>query len=221
MGACLAPVEVLVVRAVELVEAVQHVHARVAVHDVQHHEDAVAVRHVHQLFEFFGRAEAAARREEVGHVVAEAAVVDVLHHGHQLDRRVARFNDLRKHVDSEVLVAVHYTQFGTHTDVALVDTETDRRLWPRVDELVGHRGVPENTVVHYRGTRSRVGDPGWHTVLIVPFDAKAAFHSGAVFYWLPVLVVRDKNCPDPVFVTLANMLVALPIIEITELNRKY
>lgn len=63
---------------------------------------AQAVGGIDELLELFGRAEAGRDGEEVGDLVAEGGVVGVLHHGHQLNGRVARLLDVGQQVLSEL-----------------------------------------------------------------------------------------------------------------------
>ena len=75
-----AGVEILVVGAVEVVQAFVRVLHRVAVDEVEQHAHAQAVGGVDQVLQFLRRAEARGDREEVADVIAERAVVRMLLH---------------------------------------------------------------------------------------------------------------------------------------------
>jgi multisubunit Na+/H+ antiporter MnhB subunit len=81
--------EILLPRAVEVVESVVHVLHGVAVDEVHDHPQAHPVGRVDERFELFGCAEAAGDGEEIAHVVAGAAVVGMLGDRHQLHGVVA------------------------------------------------------------------------------------------------------------------------------------
>ena len=105
MVALRAGIEVQMVGAVEVREALGLVVHAVAVDDVHHHGDALAVRVVHQALELFRRAETGAQGVEIGHLVAEGAVVGMLLQGHDLEGVVPELLHLRKDGGAEVLEA--------------------------------------------------------------------------------------------------------------------
>jgi len=93
MATLAAPVEVLVVSAIKLVEAIEHVLGRMAVDDVKEYDDAHAMRSVNELLEVLRRAISTARREEVVDLIPKTGVVGMLHDSHQLDHIVAKIFD--------------------------------------------------------------------------------------------------------------------------------
>src|SRR6266566_2909823 len=81
-------VKVLMIRSVEFVEAIQDVLGRVAVDDIQKHNEAHAMSGVNKLFQVFRWPISAARGEEVVDLIAEACVVGMFHDSHELDHIV-------------------------------------------------------------------------------------------------------------------------------------
>mmetsp|Transcript_100425 Transcript_100425/g.281407 ORF Transcript_100425/g.281407 Transcript_100425/m.281407 type:complete len:291 (+) Transcript_100425:1776-2648(+) len=141
------------VRAVHLGDAVQAVGGRVGVHQVHEHDDAEAVRGVHEQLQLLRRSLPAGGGEEGGDVVAEAAVVGVLRDGHELDAIVAHALDPGQDVAREVGVGRHLRLAGRHADVSLVDLEVIRLQGALVleDVAVRLRGLPMHAVEEVRG----------------------------------------------------------------------
>ena len=150
MAALRTGIEVQVVRAVEVGQALGLVVHAVAVDDVHHHGDALAVGVVHQALELLGRAEAGAQGEEIGHLVAEGTVVGMLLQGHDLEGVVAEFLHLRKDGGAEVLERGDLLLLGRHADVAFID----HRMRP----LAGPGMLPDvflGRIPHLRGESLR------------------------------------------------------------------
>ena len=93
----------------------------VAVDDVHDHGDAGLMRRIDQRLEFLGRAEAAAERKEIRHLIAETPVIGMLLQSHDLQRVVTRLDDARQYILAEFREGSHFLLFGTHADVHLVD----------------------------------------------------------------------------------------------------
>ena len=150
VATALSAVKVAVVRAVEHVEAVEHVLGRVAVHDVEQHQHAQAVRRVDQLLELLGRAEPTRDGVEARDLVAEAGVVRVLHDAHELDAVVAEVGDHRQHVARELEIRRDARLARRHAHVCLVDLEAlvGAEHRPLVPPLVGlaRRRIPVDRV---------------------------------------------------------------------------
>lgn len=97
-------VEVLVVCAIKLVQAVQDVLGSVTVNNIEKNNESQAVSRVDQLLQVLRRAISAAGGEEVVDLVAEAGIVGVFHDGHELDGVVTQALDAWEHVLGEFLV---------------------------------------------------------------------------------------------------------------------
>ena len=103
MTALRSGIEVQVVGAVEVREALGLVVHAVAVDDVHHDGDALPVSIVHQALELFRRTEAGAEGVEIGHLIAEGAVIGMLLQGHDLEGVVPELLHLRQDGLAEVL----------------------------------------------------------------------------------------------------------------------
>ena len=168
MPALGALVEVQMVGSVEHVEPVEAVLARVAVHDVQQHDDAHAVRGVDEFAQVVRRAVPAAGGEEARDLVAEAGVVGMLHDRHQLDHVVPEVLDAWQDVAGEFLVRADAQLRRRDAHVRFVDASALGLRRPRVSKDVPlRRGrVPEDGVVDGRHGHvlGDAGDPGRHTL---------------------------------------------------------
>ena len=143
------------------------VRARVAVDDVEDHEQPQPVRDVDEPLEVVRGAAARGHRERRGHVVAEGAVVGVLGDGHQLDRVVARPGDPGEDAVGEVGVGGDVRVLGGHADVGLVDAERRRRVIRTLFLL--RPAAPALPLCRRRPLQHRLG-PGV-SPLVVPLGA--------------------------------------------------
>eukprot|EP00166_Cyanidium_caldarium_P005973 ctg_766.g154 len=153
MMSALARVKVLVVAAVEMVDAVHNIRRGVRVHHIHQHVDAQSVRRVDERLEVLRCATARAAGEKVGHVVPERGVVRVLHNGHDLDGSVAEAFDTRQHLVAKLGIRADARLIRGHTHVALVDAQRlgarhVLRMLPPVRPL--GRRVPKQRVVDER-----------------------------------------------------------------------
>lgn len=103
--ASLATVREAVVGAVEVLDAVVHVVARVRVNEVDDDTQSHAVRLVDQVLEVVRCARARAHTKEARDMVTKATIVRVLLYGHQLNHVVACLLDAVQVVIGEVTVA--------------------------------------------------------------------------------------------------------------------
>src|SRR5690606_38706420 len=120
----IAPVsrmEVLMLAAIKLVEALIYILHRVRMHDI--HDDGYvhSVSGIDERLELLGSAETGSGCEVVGDVVAEGAVVGVLHHGHKLDSIVAAGLDAWKDQLLKLSVCAHLLFFQRHSDMRFID----------------------------------------------------------------------------------------------------
>ena len=81
------------------------------------------MRLIDQALEVIGRTEATRWSEEVGDVIAVRTVVRVLLHRHNLERVVARRDDVGQSLRAKLLVARHAHLLATHPYVALIDEQ--------------------------------------------------------------------------------------------------
>ena len=109
------------VRTVKVVDAVEHVGARVRMHQVNNDLHAHGVRLVDKILEVVGRARPGRDGEEARHVIAEAAIVSVLLDGHKLDHVVARLLDFRQDLVRIEAVGGNTTSFVRHANMRLID----------------------------------------------------------------------------------------------------
>ena len=121
MASLRAAVEVQVVAAVELGEALGHVVYAVTVHDIHDDGDSLSVGVVHQGLELLGRTETGTQCEEIAHLIAERAVIGVLLQGHDLDGVVAQFLDAGQDILTELFERAHLLLFCRHADMAFVN----------------------------------------------------------------------------------------------------
>ena len=94
-------VEIRGVRAVQAADAFHLVLHGVAVDHVHDHGDTGLMGRIDQRLELFGRAETAAQRKEIRHLIAKASVIGMLLQGHDLQCIITRFNDTGKHLFAE------------------------------------------------------------------------------------------------------------------------
>jgi hypothetical protein len=96
--------EVKVVAAVELVQAVKHVLRCMTMNNVQQNCDAQSMRSVDELFQVVRETVTAACSKEAVDLVPEACVVCVLHDRHELNNIVAQMLDSGEDVMGELFV---------------------------------------------------------------------------------------------------------------------
>ena len=104
------------------IQPIQRVLTRVAVHDVEEHNNVHRVGRVDELFQIFGRAVSRGGGEEVVDLVAEGGVVGVLHDGHQLDHVIAAVCNPGQRVPRELLVAGDFRLRTRDAHMGLIDT---------------------------------------------------------------------------------------------------
>lgn len=103
-------VEILVIRSIEVIQAIEDVLGSMAMHDVEQHSEAHSVGRVDKFLEVLWRPVPAAGGEEVVDLVAKACVVCMLHDGHELDDVVTEATNPGKHVLGKFFVRGN-TQF--------------------------------------------------------------------------------------------------------------
>lgn len=142
-------VEVLVISAIKLVEAIEHVLGGVTVDHIEEHNNTHAVCRVDELLQVFRWSVAAAGCEKVVDLIAKTGVVCMLHYSHQLDHVVPKLMDPGQHVPGELFVCGNTLLRGGDTDVSLVHAYAGRLPRTGMLELVPlRRGrVPETSVI--------------------------------------------------------------------------
>ncbi|VTR68605.1 hypothetical protein DESC_710101 [Desulfosarcina cetonica] len=121
-------VKVLVLRAVELAQALDRVGDRMGVHQVHDHGQPVSVGRVDQGHEIFRWPETRRRGEKAGHMVAERAVVRVLLNGHELDGVVPGLDDAWQDGIAELAPGADAFGLLGHAHMNLVDQRG--AIWP-------------------------------------------------------------------------------------------
>lgn len=96
--------EVQMVAAVKHVQAIKYVLGCVAVHHIEQHCDAHAVRRVNELLEVIWKTISAACSEEAVDLVSKTGIVGMLHDRHQLYSVVSQALDSWEDVLCELLV---------------------------------------------------------------------------------------------------------------------
>ena len=119
--ALVAFVEIEVVPAIEAAQALGFIYHGMGMDYVHNDRNSAGVGIIHETLEVFGRAEAGAQGEEIGHLIAERAVVRVLLQRHNLQNVVSQGLDPWKHGSPELLEAGHFLLFGAHAYVTLVN----------------------------------------------------------------------------------------------------
>lgn len=152
MPAFTTTVEILVVSAVKLVQAIEDVLRRMAMDNIEKHDKAHAVCGVDELLQILRCSVAAASSKEIVDLVAETGIVGMLHDSHELDSVVAQRLDSRKHVLRELLVRRDFLLGRRYADMGLVHTNTKGLLRSSVFEDVSLRlwRVPEASIVRWR-----------------------------------------------------------------------
>lgn len=104
MGAHSSIMEIVVGRAIKLVQTVKNVFGSVRVNNVQQDRDSHPVGSIDEFLEIVGGSIPRRRGEEVVDLVAKAGIVRMLHNRHQLDDIVSHLVDTGKGVLSKLLV---------------------------------------------------------------------------------------------------------------------
>ena len=207
--------EVLVVGAVQVVQALALVGTGVAVHHVQQHGDAQAVGLVDQVLQVLRRAVAVGGGEEVGHLVAEGGVVGVLLYGHQLDGVVAGVLDPVQGLVGEFPVGAHPGLLLGHADVGLVDHRglgAAHAIVIPVGPLEGLVRLPDLAAEgHGALVQHAAGDPGGNAL---EGDALPAHHQLDELAVLQRVRALQRDLPDAVSDVCQRVVVGLPVVEV-------
>ena len=118
-----ALLRVVVLRAVELVDALVEVFHIVGVYEVHNHGYAELMGAVYERAQLIGSTETRRGGKETRHVVAKRAVVGVLGYGHELHGVISRLLDAWQDVVAELGVCTHTLTLLGHAHVSLVDEQ--------------------------------------------------------------------------------------------------
>lgn len=141
--------EILVISSIKIIEAIEDIFGRMAMHDVKQDHDAHAVRGVNELLEIFRRTITTACRKEIVDLISEAGVISMFHDSHELDDIVTEILNPGQHISRELFISSNALLRRRDADVSLVDASTFGLLWTRVLELVLFRsgGIPKACVI--------------------------------------------------------------------------
>ena len=207
--------EVLTVRPVLVLQPFPDVRTGMAVHHVQQHPDAHAVRLVHQVLQPVRRAVPVRRCEEVCHLVPEGAVVRVFLHRHQLYGIVSQFRNPRQDVVRKFRVCPDAFLVLRHADVRLIDQRRGGRLFhefavcplKRLLRRPDLRAKAHGLLVH-ADLRAVSRQP----VKPVFSPAHPQFHKLSVFQRV---FAFQRNLPHAVVAAVQRMAVPVPFVEVT------
>mmetsp|Transcript_16602 Transcript_16602/g.29070 ORF Transcript_16602/g.29070 Transcript_16602/m.29070 type:complete len:210 (-) Transcript_16602:506-1135(-) len=121
-------VEVLVVRAIKLVEAIHAVIGRMRVNNIDEDVDAQGVCGINHGFELLRRSESRGCCEKVGHVVSKRCVVRMFHNRHDLNGVVAQPADAWQDHIAKLVKGTDLWLLTGHPDMHFINAERFRCL---------------------------------------------------------------------------------------------
>ena len=131
----LSRVEILMTRAIEIVEALGRVFDRVRVNDVEQYRDADTMRGVDEMFQIIGRPKARTWRKKRRNMITKRPVIRMLLHRHELHGVVSRGLDAWQDSVGKFTIPMHSQLFASHADMRFVnqwDFDRQRFMLPLI-----------------------------------------------------------------------------------------
>ena len=176
-----AGMEILIVRAVKLIDTLPGVGSSMRMNNIQQHGNSHLMGGIDQRPQLIRCAVLGGSGKEIRHLVAKGSIVRMLHDGHDLNGVVAQRLDPGQCILPELVVRADLSLLLGHADMALVDEEILLGLEAFVSPHKGaagdvHSGAPGRglLVLHYKIRIDR--DP------------------------LQLLSIMNNNCADPLTV---------------------
>lgn len=216
-----SPMRVAVVCSIEVFDSIRNVVGGMRVDDIHNDPQPQGVGFVYQVLEVVRRPRSGRHGEKACHVVPKGGVVGVLLDRHQLDHIVSCVFDSLQVVVREFSVGAHSPKLLSHSHMGLVNPNTLcwNGHWPFVRPLELLWRVPKNTIEQESvWILNLVSGPGRVSVFplsIGSFDLNLVLRVVRNL-WRSVVICFDCKIEASKAIFFANVLVSIPVVEVTE-----